>query len=45
MIDLEIIESFMTKRYAGNKKHSIQDKKQLYRLVSLNDILFKNISG
>ena len=44
MIDLDITENFMTQRYTESKKHFIQDKKQSYRLVSLDNILFRNNS-
>ena len=45
MIDSGTTGNFMIKRYAKNKKYSIQDKQQSYRLVSLNDILLGNDSG
>ena len=35
----------MIKKYTRNKKYFTKNKKQLYRLVSLNSMLFGNNSG
>ena len=45
IIDSGAIGNFITKNYIEIKKHSIQDKKQFYGLVSLNNILLENNSG
>ena len=44
MIDSNIIGNFITKNYVETKKYLIQDKKQFYKLVNLNNILFGNNS-
>ena len=42
MIDSNVTENFITKRYTEKKKHSIWNKKQSYRLVSLDNMLLGN---
>ena len=42
IINLDAIENSMIKKYIKNKKHLIQNKKQLYRLINLNNILLNN---
>ena len=42
IIDLGTIGNFITKEYTKNKKYSIKDKKQLYRLINLNNIFLGN---
>ena len=42
MIDFGATGNFMTKKYIKTRRHLIQDKKQSYRLVSLDNILLRN---
>ena len=45
MIDSGATENFIIKKYIKIKKHSTQNKKQSYGLVSLNNILLENNNG
>ena len=44
MIDSNMTENFITKRYTEEKKHSIWNKKQSYGLMSLDDTPLRNNS-
>ena len=41
MIDSDIIENFITKQYIIYQRHLKRNKRKLYKLMSLHDILLR----